>query len=122
MFRRVARKVRQVCLVLWACAIEACSTPAASCPADLPAACPPNIPSFHNTIAPIVASHCTPCHSTDGSQSSHSFATYELIDASRGAVLDQIYACNMPPAGATKLALTERVAVLTWLVCGSPNN
>jgi hypothetical protein len=69
-----------------------------------------------------VASHCTLCHSADGSQSGHSFATYDLVYASRGAMLNQLYACNMPPAGAAQLTLAERVAVLTWLVCGSPNN
>jgi uncharacterized membrane protein len=109
-------------LLLWACAIPACSTPAANCPADLPTACPADVPSFKATIAPIVASHCTLCHSADGSQSGQSFGTYDLVYASRSAVLDQIYACNMPPAGAPQLTLDERVTVLAWLVCGSPNN
>jgi uncharacterized membrane protein len=122
MFRERSLRSLRTCLLLWACILPACSTPTANCPTDLPAACPADIPSFKTTVAPIVASHCTLCHSVDGSQSGHSFATYDLVYASRSAVLDQIYACNMPPAGAAQLALAERVTVLTWLVCGSPNN
>jgi uncharacterized membrane protein len=102
-------------------ALSACSTPAI-CPADLPATCPAVIPSYQNTVAPILASRCTLCHSTDASQSGHSFATYPLVYASRSAVLNQIYACNMPPSGAAQLTLAERVSVLNWLVCGSPDN
>lgn len=122
MFRRGFHCSLRSCLVLLAGTLSACSTPAASCPADLPASCPADIPSFQTTVAPIVASHCTRCHDADASQSSLSFATYDLIYASRSAVLDQLYACNMPPAGAAQLTLAERVTVLTWLVCGSPNN
>lgn len=122
MFRKRPWPLPRTCLLLWAYTIPACTTLATSCPADLPATCPVDVPSFKTTIAPIVASRCALCHSVDGSQSGHSFATYDLVYASRSAVLNQIYACNMPPAGAAQLTLDERVAVLTWLVCGSPNN
>ena len=38
-------------------------------------------------------------------------------------MLDQVYACAMPPSDAgVTLSLEEREALLGWLVCNAPNN
>lgn len=106
-------------------ALAACSSQpaaAAACPQDLPVACPSSEPSYRLDVAPIFSSRCVICHSPDGSDTARDYANYPAIYANRGAILDQVYACNMPPSGASAPTLSERVTLLTWLVCGAPNN
>ena len=107
-------------LLLTACSGYTAS--AAVCPQDLPAACPSSEPSYKLDVAPIFANRCTTCHSPDGSDSARDYANYASIFANRGAILDQVYACNMPPIGSAPPTTSERVTLLTWLVCGAPNN
>ncbi len=106
-------------LVLTACGTHAAAT---TCPQDLPAACPSNAPSYQSDVAPIFASRCAICHSPDGSDTQRTYVNYAAIYANRGAILDQVYACNMPQSGATKPTASERGKLLTWLVCEAPNN
>ena len=111
--------------ILLGLALMACgSHPAATavCPQDLPAACPSNVPSYQMDVAPIFAQRCVVCHSPDGSDAQRDYVHYTAIYANRGAILDQVYACNMPPSGATAPTPSERTKLLTWLVCGAPNN
>jgi hypothetical protein len=94
-----------------------------SCPADLPASCPADAAHYQATIAPLVAERCTPCHEPGG-QSAHYLRSYDEVFALRGPVLDQVYACKMPPTGLgyAPLSETERQEVLGWLVCGAPDD
>jgi hypothetical protein len=93
------------------------------CPADLPSSCPADAAGYKATIAPMLAELCVPCHS-QGGPSVHLLQTYAEVSALRGSVLDQVYACKMPPAGSGYPALTttQRLALLGWLVCGAPDD
>jgi hypothetical protein len=92
------------------------------CPQDLPAACPSNAPSYQLDVAPIFTSRCAICHSPIGSDPQRDYTNYSAIYANRGAILDQVYACNMPPSGASAPSPSERTTLLSWLVCGAPDN
>jgi uncharacterized membrane protein len=96
----------------------------AACVRKLPAACPTPSPSYETQIDPIIQNRCWPCHATGGAgaASGHPFTDYNLVHKDRGAILDQVYACNMPPSGATALSDEERTAMLAWLVCGAQQN
>jgi hypothetical protein len=92
-----------------------------ACPADLPASCPAGAAGYKASIAPIVAASCAPCHAPGGT-SVHYLQTYAEISALRGAVLDQVYACKMPPEGSLPLTAAQRDDLLGWLVCGAPDD
>ncbi len=96
---------------------------APSCPNDLPQSCPANPPSYQNDVAPIIQAYCLQCHSPGGAAADRPFIDYAHVQAQLMMILDQVYACNMPPADAG-LHMTEqqRLTLLTWLVCGGPNN
>jgi hypothetical protein len=93
-----------------------------SCPQNLPSACPSPAPSYKDTVAAIFASRCTRCHGPGGVESSRDFTTYANVYAQRSAILDQVYACSMPPAGETPPTTDERNQLLAWLVCSAPDN
>lgn len=96
--------------------------PVTACPQDLPPSCPSSEPSYQHDVAPIFADRCVVCHSPDGSDNRRNYASYAAIYANRSAILDQVYACNMPPSGAATPTLSERATLLNWLVCGAPDN
>jgi len=107
-------------LVVLACGAH--TTADATCPEDLPSACPSTAPSYKAEVANVIATRCASCHSAGGKDSVRTFADYASIYASRGPILDQLYACNMPPHGTASPTAAERAALLTWLVCGAPDN
>jgi hypothetical protein len=92
------------------------------CPDDLPASCPADAPGYAATIAPILTDLCTSCHGPGGTASNELLGTYAQVYATRGSVLDQVYACRMPPAGSVSLTLAQRQELLAWLVCGAPDD
>jgi hypothetical protein len=95
----------------------------ASCPADLPSSCPSPPPSFQHDVEPIFERRCWACHTKDGvAAARHDFSTYASIASERGPILNQFYACNMPPPDAGQPTSAERAALLGWLVCKAPNN
>ncbi len=93
-----------------------------SCPNDLPPSCPATVPSYQATVAPIINLRCVSCHSPGGQQSNLPLQTYSEVYPKRSAILDQVYACNMPRAPTPRPTEQERQALLTWLVCGAPQN
>ena len=106
-------------------ALVACGGPRGTngaCPNDLPASCPSPAPSYQTTVAPIINVRCVTCHSPGGQEASRPLQTYSQVYSERSAVLNQVYACNMPPGTAAKPTEQEREALLTWLVCGAPQN
>jgi uncharacterized membrane protein len=107
--------------ILWAAVAAGCSGGEGSCPNDLPASCPTDAAGYAATIAPLLADRCVACHSPGGT-STHYLQTYADVSNLAGPVLDQVYACRMPPAGYPALTDTERQALLGWLVCGAPDN
>ncbi len=121
--RRLATCVT-VLLVAVAAACSSSQNDVASCPNDLPSACPgPTAPSFASTIQPTLSSRCHSCHSEGGAAgTSHVFDTYDEVYSERRVMLNQIFACAMPPSSAEALSSDERAALLAWFVCGAPNN
>lgn len=93
-----------------------------ACPNDLPQSCPSPAPSYQTDIMPLIKRVCTECHSATGIVPNRPLDTYSAVYSQRQAVLTQVYACRMPPPGATQLTTTERQQLLTWLICQAPNN
>lgn len=104
--------------------LVACGGPRtnASCPNDLPPSCPSAAPSYQATVGPIINLRCVTCHSPGGQEASRPLQTYSQVYSERSAVLNQVYACNMPPGTAAMPTEQERESLLTWLVCGAPQN
>jgi hypothetical protein len=97
--------------------------PVANCPADQPAACPATVPSYAADIAPLIQTYCTTeCHRPNGNASDQPLSTYTDLYTRRQDVKDQIYQCRMPMPPAPDPTDDERVTLLTWFVCGAPNN
>jgi hypothetical protein len=94
-----------------------------TCPQDLPSACPSPPPSFKSQVDDVFQRKCGACHTGTGVEAaSYNFATYSSIAALRSPILNQVYACRMPPADAPKLTAEERALLLGWLVCKAPDN
>jgi uncharacterized membrane protein len=93
-----------------------------SCPNDLPPSCPSAAPSYQAAVSPIINLRCVTCHSPGGQEASRPLQTYSQVYSERSAVLNQVYACNMPPGSAAQPTAQEREALLGWLVCGAPQN
>ena len=116
--------------------VVSCSSsdpPGASCPSDLPSSCPMPVPSYTTDIVPIIQGYCYPCHGPGGiEQAQFDYTSYMGVYRSKSSILDQVYSCQMPPlngvdsgidAGpATALPESTRVTLLSWLVCGAPEN
>jgi hypothetical protein len=111
-------------MVALAALVMACGGPRTNgdCPNDLPPSCPSSAPSYQATVAPIINLRCVSCHSPGGQEASRPLLTYSQVYSERSAVLNQVYACNMPPVTAAWPTEQEREALLTWLVCGAPQN
>ena len=114
--------MRTLWLVLLVSASACGGMSAPSCPADEPKACPTTgVPSYATDIAPLIDKYCTSCHGPGGEKSNMPLTTYAQLDGAISSVHNQIYQCRMPlsPPDPTE---AERVTLLTWFVCGAPNN
>ena len=98
------------------------SEPPASCPDDLPAACPATAPSYKTEVAPLIDKLCLRCHSPGGVTYYKPLDSYQAVSSRKQSVLSRIYGCAMPPPEVTQPTEAERVTMLTWLVCGAPEN
>ena len=95
---------------------------AGGCPNDLPGSCPADPPSYQRDVVPVLERHCLSCHSSGGQEATQPLDTYQAVHDRRSAVLDQVYACRMPPAGEPALPVSDRQTLLKWLVCRAPDN
>jgi hypothetical protein len=97
---------------------------AGACPHDLPDACVADAPSYSATVSLIIQKDCVYCHYANSPIAKFDFSTYAGVSTNQGPFLDQVYACNMPPADAAAFALTDvqRQELLEWLVCNAPDN
>ncbi len=122
---RLHRALRRVAaLSLVAATALSCSSPSTpttevGCPNDLPAKCPSPQPAYAD-VAPVFAAHCTRCHGPGGVEATRPLDSYAHVFKLKGPVLNQIYACVMPPATEPTVSSSERKLVLGWLVCGAP--
>ena len=62
------------------------------------------------------------CHSAGGPAEDLPWDNYGNIFSHRGAILNQVYACRMPPPVEPQPNPDERAKLLAWLVCGAQNN
>ena len=106
-----------------ACSSEnSAATFSSSCPNDLPG-CPGMPPSYSSQVVGVISRRCSPCHESGGAAGpSWNFSSYAGAYARRAEILNQVYACTMPPHGNTPLTSLERATLLAWLVCRAPNN
>ena len=93
-----------------------------SCPDDLPESCPSPAPGWAADIAPVIEARCASCHVKGGVAASKPLTDHAQVFSRKGAVLNQVYACKMPPEGAEPLSPAERLALEAWLVCGAPDD
>ena len=70
----------------------------------------------------MIAARCASCHGQGGVASDQPFTNHAQVFSRKGAVLNQVYACKMPPEGAAPLSTAERLALEAWLVCGAPDD
>jgi hypothetical protein len=98
--------------------------PARDCTWVVPHDCPDGgAPSYAAAVAPVIARRCLPaCHEPGGASENKALTTHALIFSRRATVLNQIYTCKMPPPEKPALPVEDGDLLLTWLVCGSPNN
>ncbi len=113
--------MKAVVLGVGVAALAACGG-SKDCPNDLPTSCPSPAPSYSSAISPLISARCLVCHSPGGQEASIPFTSYQNVYIERSPMLNQVYACNMPPTGTQQLTAQERNQLLSWLVCGAPNN
>jgi hypothetical protein len=97
---------------------------APACSIDVPSVCQ-TAPSYSGDIAPLVSRACLPCHARGGVASNHNLTTYAGLRLSGTTVLLEIKQCLMPPADAgpdAALTLEDRMEILQWFACLTPNN
>ena len=92
------------------------------CPDDLPDSCPSPAPGWAKDVAPVIEARCSSCHVAGGVAAGKPLTNHAQVFSRKGAVLNQVYACKMPPEGATPLSMAERLAIEAWLVCGAPDD
>jgi hypothetical protein len=92
------------------------------CPDDLPESCPSPAPGWAKDVAPVIEARCSSCHVAGGAAADKPLSSHAQVFSRKGAVLNQVYACKMPPESATPLSMAERLAIESWLVCGAPDD
>lgn len=86
-------------------------------PIDLPV-CPDPPPGF-NDVAQIVQDRCVPCHYTGNPDGSWPLENYRQLADWQDVVRYDLLNCSMPPPdGGVAIGEDERLAMLTWLLCG----
>jgi hypothetical protein len=94
---------------------------ASVCDRQLPT-CPPAPPSYQRDVAPIIVRECAACHYPGSTIARGVYSTYGQLQAGRGSVLNEVFACKMPVAPVPPLSPDDRTTLLTWIECGGPNN
>lgn len=91
---------------------------AAPCVVPAPTSCPDPMPRYAD-VEPIFAERCVSCH-FGGAGGPWPLTSYRHVadwnDTIRAAMLN----CSMPPLGAARITVDDRVRILTWLRCGFP--
>ncbi len=68
-----------------------------ACPDDLPESCPSSAPGWAKDIAPVIEARCSSCHVAGGVAADKPFTSHDQVFSRKGSVLNQVYACKMPP-------------------------
>lgn len=103
--------------------LTADASSATACPQPLPADCPAQPPSYQDAIVPLIQERCLVCHGPGGKvYPAVNLSSYDHAFAQRTEILSQVYNCRMPPSDGEPLTVDELNTLLSWLVCGAPNN
>jgi predicted CXXCH cytochrome family protein len=94
----------------------------ASCAVTTPASCPTTQPSYQTDVAPILQSYCVSCHQAGGSEANKPLDTYQSALNLSGDVEGEVAGCSMPPSSDAQPTAAQRETLLTWILCGAPNN
>jgi cytochrome c5 len=104
-----------------ASADQSASAPA-TCPTNVSDACPAAQPSYAADVVPILNAKCNGCH-TGGDGSPWPLTNHEDVVHWRAFILKDLAGCTMPPPTSTvRLTEAEQSTLVTWLVCGAPEN
>jgi hypothetical protein len=97
---------------------------ASGCVDQTPATCPAISPSYAGDVTPLMEAKCVPCHGPGGLESSIPYTSYDGVFARRVKMQQFVSHCVMPPvsSAAGTLNAAQRKLLLTWLVCGAPDN
>lgn len=103
------------------CHVEASGAPVAECSSVDASACPAQVPSYTNDVAPLLDRECNnTCHAP-GAGPWPLTDRQSLIDWTDLIVRDTEN-CSMPPPDAGALTTGERDTIVGWFACGAPNN
>jgi hypothetical protein len=81
----------------------------------------PSPPTTFANVAPIFGERCaTPCHS-GAPNGPWPLTTYPHVFEWRDLIKARLLECAMPPPGSgVTISAEERLAILAWISCGSP--
>ncbi len=94
----------------------------AACTVVPPTACPTPAPTYAD-VQPIFARRCVSCHSGATPSGPWPLRDYDHIVDWADTINAEIRTCSMPPRdqdSGPAMPDDERVALLTWILCGSP--
>jgi hypothetical protein len=96
---------------------------AMACPPPVATVCPELVPSFAATIVPILDASCNTCHAADVPDAPWPLHDLGDVQAWRDLIIPDLLDCSMPPpGGGVTLSEVDRQQILTWIVCGTPDN
>ncbi len=94
-----------------------------ACPGVTAEACPAEVPSYQDVIAPLLEARCQTCHAPENDSGLWSLGDRESVAAWSDTILRQIRNCSQPPPeSGVYLSSSERHSLEAWLVCGAPDN
>jgi hypothetical protein len=98
----------------------------ASCPTDVPTACPSPPPSWTTDVQPIVSARCAlggQCHGAGGAEeASYDFTSYAGVKKNFLTMETEVASCQMPPSDAVAPTDAEWLTLLQWFQCDAPDN
>jgi hypothetical protein len=129
MLRFVAPYALLLAAATW---VAACSSSSdgddgyASCPTDAPSTCPSAVPSWSTDVQPIINRRCAlggQCHGPGGAEESmYNYTTYAGVKQNYITMETELEGCKMPPSDAVAPTPAEWLTMVTWMVCGAPDN
>ena len=75
-------------------------------------------PPRYSDVQGIIQMRCVPCHDSEP-DAAWPLQTYRQVADWEDVIRDDLVRCTMPPAdGGISMSEDERVALLTWILCG----
>ena len=105
---------------VWSGCGKGTTKPAPACTVSAPTECPSPSPHYQD-VQGLFTRYCVDCH-WGAEEGPWSLAEYALIADWADLVRRDLLDCSMPTedAGVPHMSNGERVAILTWILCGYP--